>query len=102
MNELEKVRWVNSIGNFSFSVDEFGRRLAGLILAEVDLGTTNSLPSAFLIDLNDEVTNDEHFIGGKLAMTTTQELVSILNSFHIAMEKVGFIDGFETISRTSD
>lgn len=64
MNELEKVRWANSIGNFSFSVDEFGRRLADHIFAEAGPGSTNSFPSAFPIDLNDEVTNDEHFIGG--------------------------------------
>ncbi|MBI3428550.1 MAG: hypothetical protein HY050_00525 [Actinobacteria bacterium] len=82
-NELEKVRWVNPIGNLSLSIDEFGGRLAGLVLAEVDLGSTDSLPSAFPIELNDEVTNDDRFTGGTLAMTTTKELTSILNSFHI-------------------
>ncbi len=81
-NELEKVRWVNPIGNLSLSIDEFSGRLAGLVLAEVDLGSTDSLPSTFPIELNDEVTNDKRFTGGALAMTTTQELTSILDSFY--------------------
>ncbi|MDP1711277.1 MAG: hypothetical protein Q8K86_02320 [Candidatus Nanopelagicaceae bacterium] len=82
-NELEKVRWVNPIGKLSLSIDEFGGRLTGLVLAEVDLGSTGTMPSTFPIELNAEVTNDERFTGGELAMTTTQELTSILDSFHI-------------------
>lgn len=82
-NKLEKVRWLNPIGNLTLSIDEFGGRLAGLVLAEVDLGSTSSLPSNFPIDVNNEVTNDERFTGGELAMTTTSELTSILNSFYI-------------------
>ena len=65
------------------SEQEFGGWLAGLVLAEVDLGSTSSLPSIFPIDVNNEVTNDERFTGGELAMTTTSELASILNSFYI-------------------
>ena len=82
-NKLEKVRWLNPIGNLTLSIDEFGGRLAGLVLAEVDLGSTSSLPSSFPIDVNNEVTNDERFTGGELAMATTSELTSILNSFYI-------------------
>lgn len=82
-NELEKVRWVEPIGSLSLSIDEFGGGLAGLVLAEVDLGSTDSLPPTFPIEFKDEVTNDERFTGGTLARTTAEELTSILNSFHL-------------------
>ena len=82
-NELEKVRWINPIGNLSFAIDEFNGRLAGLVLAEVDLATSGTMPSTFPIELSAEVTNDERFTGGELAKTTTQQLASILNSFSI-------------------
>lgn len=81
-NELEKTRWLNPIGHLMLSIDEFGGRLAGLVLAEVDLGSTNTLPTMFPIDMNDEATNDERFTGGTLAKTTSEELTNILNSFN--------------------
>ena len=82
-NELEKVRWIDPIGNLSLAIEEFGGRLAGLVLAEVDLGTSGSMPSTFPIELSEEVTNDERFTGGELAKKTTQQLTSILDSFDI-------------------
>ncbi|MFA5919441.1 MAG: hypothetical protein WC800_07895 [Candidatus Nanopelagicaceae bacterium] len=82
-NELEKTRWVNPIGNLILSIDEFGGSLVNLVLAEVDLGNTGTLPAMFPIDLNDEVTNDERFTGGTLAKTTAEELTDILNSFNL-------------------
>ncbi|MBC7462933.1 MAG: hypothetical protein H7227_01580 [Actinobacteria bacterium] len=82
-NELEKVRWINPIGNLSIAIDEFSGRLAGLVLAEVDLGTLGTMPSTFPIELSVEVTNDERFTGGELAKRTTQQLTSILDSFSI-------------------
>ena len=80
-NELEKVRWINPIGNLSLAIDEFSGRLAGLVLAEVDLETSGSMPSTFPIEFSAEVTNDERFTGGELAKRTTQQLTSILDSF---------------------
>ena len=65
------------------SAKEFGGRLAGLVLAEVDLETSGIMPSTSPIKLSDEVTNDERFTGGELAKKTTQQLTSILDSFDI-------------------
>lgn len=80
-NELEKVRWIETIGEFTLGVDEFAGPLRGLILAEVDLGVTGTLPASFPISGMDEVTNDERFSGGRLAKTTVEELNGILNTF---------------------
>jgi len=82
-NELEKVRWINPIGGQSLAIDEFGGRLTGLILAEVDLETAGTIPSNFPIELNVEITNDERFTGGELAKTTSQQLTHILDSYDI-------------------
>ena len=80
-DELEKVRWIETTGKFTLVVDEFAGPLTGLVLAEVDLGVTGTLPASFPINGMDEVTNDERFSGGKLAKTSVEELSGILNSF---------------------
>ena len=82
-NKLEKIRWIIPIGDLSLAIDEFGGQLAGLVLAELDLGTSVTMPSTFPIELNAEVTNDERFTGGALAELTTRQLASILHSFNI-------------------
>lgn len=79
-NTLEKVRWVDTIEDFTLSVDEFGAGLTGLVLAEIDLGATGKLPGTFPMVFSEEVTNDERFSGGALAKISTEDLSSILNS----------------------
>ena len=80
-NELEKVRWIETVGEFILSVDEFGGPLTGLWLAEVDLGVDGTLPDNFPVDLSDEVTNDQRFSGGALAKTTAEGLSGIMKFF---------------------
>lgn len=77
---LEKVRWIEKIGDFNLSIDEFGAQLTGLVLAEIDLGATRTFPDTFPLDFADEVTNDERFTGGALSKMTPEELATILNS----------------------
>ena len=80
-NSLEKVRRIEKIGDLNLSVDVFGAQLIGLVLAEIDLGASGTLPDVFPLDLANEVTNDERFTGGALAKMTTNELNSILKLF---------------------
>ena len=79
-NTLEKVRRIEGMGEFNLSIDEFGAHLTGLVLAEIDLGATGTLPDIFPFDIEDEVTNDERFTGGELAKMTADVLSSILGS----------------------
>ena len=78
-NTLEKVRRIEKIGDFNLSVDVFGAQLLGLVLAEIDLDASGTLPDDFPLDLANEVTNDERFTGGTLAKMTAKELNSIFN-----------------------
>lgn len=79
-NELGKVRWIDGLGEFTLSVDEFDGALSGLVLAEIDLGASGTLPDTFPVDFSDEVSSDERFSGGSLAKTTAEELKEILRS----------------------
>lgn len=76
---LEKVRGIEKFGEFNLSIDEFGGRLEGLVLAEIDFGASGTFPDVFPLNLANEVTNDERFTGGALAKMTANELNSILN-----------------------
>jgi CYTH domain-containing protein len=79
-NTLEKVRRIEDMGDFNLSIDEFGAHLTGLVLAEIDLGSTGTFPDTFPFDIDTEVTNDERFTGGELAKMTPEVLSSILDS----------------------
>lgn len=80
-DELHKTRRSAEIDDTLFVVDEFHDQLAGLVLAEVDLGDHGSplqgLPIPFVAD----VTGDERFTGGTLAATGSDGLSEILREF---------------------
>ena len=78
-NTLEKLRRIEKIGDFNLSIDVFGAQLIGLVLAEIDLGVSGTLPDDFPLNLANEVTNDERYTGGTLAKMTAKELNSISN-----------------------
>ena len=79
--ELHKTRRVANLGDATFVVDAFHDQLAGLVLAEVDLGQDSSplagLPIPFLAD----VTSDDRFTGGALAATASDALSRLLSEF---------------------
>lgn len=68
-------------GYQALAVDEFHEELAGLVLAEVDLGEHGSprpgLPIPFVAD----VTDDDRFTGGALAATASDALSRLLGEF---------------------
>jgi CYTH domain-containing protein len=80
-DQLYKTRRVAEMNDTIFVVDEFHQQLAGLVLAEVDLGQPGSplpgLPIPFLAD----VTDDDRFTGGALAATTSDALSRLLGEY---------------------
>ena len=62
----------------TLAIDEFSGQLAGLTLAEVDLGVAGSMPESLPIEVANEVTNDERFTGGALANMTGDDLRQLI------------------------
>jgi CYTH domain-containing protein len=63
---LTKTRWHWAPGGRVLSVDQFGGRLEGLVLAEVELGPDDDGPPGPPVAVA-EVTEDDRFAGGRLA-----------------------------------
>ena len=81
---LAKTRTLQHWQGLTVAVDVFAGPLAGLVLAEVDLGETGLLlaqgpPMAWLA----EVTDDERFTGGHLARTSATSLSALLREFGV-------------------
>ena len=78
---LVKKRSIFPLGDLHLAVDVFEGELTGLSLAEVDLGedftTHDPLPFEKMI----EVTFDERFTGGKLADTSSEDLLLMLTEY---------------------
>lgn len=79
-DELHKTRRVAEIDD-TVVVDEFHKQLAGLVLAEVDLGEHGSPRPALPIPFVADVTDDERFTGGALAATASDALSRLLGEF---------------------
>jgi CYTH domain-containing protein len=77
--ELHKTRRVTHLGGMTVAVDEFHGDLEGLILAEVDLGEHADPLTELAIPYLVEVTGDERFTGGMLAITRSDALSTLLN-----------------------
>ena len=80
---LEKTRLVIPVGDLMLALDEFGDRLAGLFLAEIDLGVAGLMPELHPIELVTEVTDDERFTGGALSDTTKDDLFQLLMDYGV-------------------
>jgi CYTH domain-containing protein len=79
-DEVTKVRWTIEVDGHLWSVDEFRERLAGLVLAEIDLGLDRQMPAAPPLDLRADVTGDDRFSGGRLARLPADQLDALLAS----------------------
>jgi CYTH domain-containing protein len=79
--ELRKTRRLAELGETTFVVDEFHDQLAGLVLAEVDLGQGGPPLATLPIPSVAEVTTDERFAGGALAALTSDALSELLGEF---------------------
>ena len=80
---LEKARLLSPLGDMTLAIDEFGGHLAGLFLAEIDLGVAGSMPESLPVEVAAEVTNDERFTGGALANITADDLRHLLVAHQI-------------------
>jgi CYTH domain-containing protein len=78
--EIRKTRWRWSQPERPVVVDEFGGRLAGLVLAELELGPDDPRMKSPPLAAAD-VTDEDRFSGGRLALTSAAELVSLLAAF---------------------
>lgn len=81
---LEKTRLLVDADGAKVAVDCFHGVLAGLVLAEVDLGVDGGMPSAVPGDPVREVTADERFTGGALAVTSSSHLRRMLADYGLA------------------
>ena len=84
---LEKRRFRFHWATIPMAIDQFQGPLEGLILAEVDFGTHGD-PSALSVPpfALAEVTDDERFTGGCLAVTTRPQVAALLTEFNLALE----------------
>lgn len=89
-HRLEKRRFRFRVGTIPVAIDQFQGPLEGLVIAEVDFGP-NGDPSSFLMPpfALAEVTDDERFTGGSLALTTRPQVKALLDEFNVKSYDVG-------------
>lgn len=78
---LVKKRSIFPLGELHFAVDVFEGELTGLSLAEVDLGEEGIAHETLPFEKMIEVTLDERFTGGKLADTSSEDLLLMLTEY---------------------
>lgn len=76
---LLKVRWHWTVGNTTISVDQFGGSLNGLVLAERELSPEETVSHRPPLTVAD-VTEDDRFSGGRLALMNPSEAQHLLES----------------------
>jgi CYTH domain-containing protein len=76
---LTKTRWHWDVGDIVFSVDQFGQRLEGLVVAETELPMDGLGPAPLPLTIAD-VTEDDRFSGGRLASLTRREAEDLLKA----------------------
>lgn len=83
-HRLEKKRLALHGGTMPIAIDQFQGQLAGLVIAEVDFGPHGD-PSSFVMPsfALAEVTDDERFTGGRLALMTDLQLQALLGEFNM-------------------
>jgi hypothetical protein len=81
--EIRKTRWRWMPGDGPLVVDVFEGPLAGLVLAEVELGPDEARrqPPPLVVA---DVTNDDRFSGGRLAPITPAQLTALLAALSAA------------------
>jgi CYTH domain-containing protein len=81
--EIRETRWRWPDAEPGMAVDEFRGHLAGLVLAEVELGPDERPVGPPPLSVA-EVTHDDRFSGGTLSGTTTVELGRLLAAVGVA------------------
>jgi CYTH domain-containing protein len=75
--EVSKTRWTLEWGNMTVAIDEFHGRLRGLVLGEAELDPGAELLALPAFAVRD-VTHDDRFSGGALALGTDAEIAVVL------------------------
>lgn len=83
---LTKTRTVLSWGALTLAVDVFAGQLAGLVMAEVDLGQRAALPADPPVPWVAEVTDDERLTGAALAATSAADLRRLLEQYRTRVD----------------
>jgi CYTH domain-containing protein len=78
--DVHKTRWRWQVGSRPVAVDEFSGRLAGLVLAEVELAPGED-PVSLPVPAR-EVTHDDRFSGGRLVTAGPAEVAELLALAH--------------------
>jgi len=83
-HRLEKRRFRFDGEALPMSIDRFEGPLDGLVMAEVDFGPEGD-PASFPLPAFAlaEVTDDERFTGGRLALTTPSQVRALLDEFNV-------------------
>ena len=76
---LLKVRWHWTVSNTTISVDQFGGSLNGLVLAEREFSPEEAVSDPPPLAVAD-VTEDDRFSGGRLALMNPSEAQALLES----------------------
>jgi CYTH domain-containing protein len=76
---VSKTRWHWTVGESVFSVDQYGERLQGLVVAEIELPVDGVDPTTPPLTVAD-VTDDDRFSGGRLATLTRREAEDLLKA----------------------
>jgi CYTH domain-containing protein len=81
---LEKKRLRFHGETIPMAIDQFQGTLQGLVIAEIDFGPDGD-PSSFPMPsfALAEVTDDERFTGARLALTTHQQIKTLLDEFNV-------------------
>jgi CYTH domain-containing protein len=85
-HDLRKTRWRYPAAPRHVVVDEFQGRLAGLVLAETELGPDEplaGLPGVLTVD----VTDDDRFSGGALARLPVERVAGLLRAVAALVER---------------
>ncbi len=83
-HHLEKRRFRFYGGTIPMAIDQFQGHLEGLVMAEVDFDP-NGEPSSLIMPsfALAEVTDDERFTGARLALTTHQQVKTLLDECNV-------------------
>jgi len=82
--KIEKTRLLFPLGQSTLAVDIFEGEHSGLVLAEVDTGTSEFAHDLLPFKVVCEVTRDERFTGGALANTSFDALLHLLEEHEVS------------------
>jgi CYTH domain-containing protein len=85
-HQILKTRLRFEVGKINMWIDQFHGPLAGLVIGEVDFGSSGD-PASFPVPpaVTLEITDDERFTGGVLATTSRTDLLKTCNELGVTL-----------------